>query len=65
LQSFGATEALPPEDADMIVDNTATGTTLRANRLVEVEVLMCSNHSFLLQSGRACKSRQEKSSWKN
>src|SRR5579885_1425016 len=25
LQSFGATEALPPEDADMIVDNTATG----------------------------------------
>jgi len=46
LRSFGATEALPPEDADMIVDNTATGTTLRANRLVEVDVIMRSTTRF-------------------
>jgi ATP phosphoribosyltransferase len=47
LQSFGATEALPPEDADMIIDNTATGSTLRANRLVEVETLMHSTTRFI------------------
>ena len=33
LRTFGATEVFPPEDADMIVDNTETGSTLRANGL--------------------------------
>lgn len=47
VRSFGATEALPPEDADMIVDNTATGTTLRLNRLVIVEELMASTTRFI------------------
>jgi ATP phosphoribosyltransferase len=47
LQTFGATEALPPEDADLIIDNTATGTTLRHNRLVEVETLMTSTTRFI------------------
>lgn len=47
VQSFGATEALPPEDADLIVDNTATGTTLRLNRLVIVEELMQSTTRFV------------------
>ncbi|MBY0402440.1 MAG: ATP phosphoribosyltransferase [Cyanobacteria bacterium] len=40
IQTYGATEALPPEDADLIVDNTATGTTLKQNRLTIVEELM-------------------------
>lgn len=31
--SFGVTEAKPPEDAEGIIDNTSTGTTLRANGL--------------------------------
>lgn len=31
--SYGATEVFPPEDADCIVDNTSTGSTLRANNL--------------------------------
>ena len=31
--SYGATEVFPPDDADYIVDNTATGSTLRANGL--------------------------------
>ena len=39
IQSFGATEVFPPEDADVIVDNTATGATLEANRLQIVDVL--------------------------
>lgn len=33
LRSYGATEVFPPEDADLIVDNTETGSTLRANGL--------------------------------
>jgi len=47
LQTFGATEALPPEDADMIVDNTATGTTLQDNRLVIVDELLRSTTRFI------------------
>ncbi len=41
--SFGATEVFPPEDADVIVDNTATGTTLRANGLEIVDTLLASS----------------------
>jgi len=40
LHSYGATEVLPPEDADCIVDNTATGSTLRANNLDIVDELL-------------------------
>ncbi len=47
VQSFGATEALPPEDADIIIDNTASGTTLSANRLVIVEEIMRSTTRFI------------------
>lgn len=43
LRSWGATEVLPPEDADCIVDNTATGSTLAANRLSIVDELMRSS----------------------
>ena len=43
VRSWGATEVLPPEDADCIVDNTATGSTLRANRLQIVDTLMTSS----------------------
>jgi len=40
VQSYGATEVFPPEDADLIVDNTSTGSTLRANDLVVVDELL-------------------------
>jgi len=43
LRSFGATEVLPPEDADCIIDNTATGATLAANDLVIIDELMTSS----------------------
>jgi len=43
VRSYGATEVFPPEDADVIVDNTATGTTLDANGLAIVDVLMPSS----------------------
>jgi ATP phosphoribosyltransferase len=41
--SYGATEVLPPEDADCIVDNTATGATLEANNLRIIDELMTSS----------------------
>lgn len=43
VRSYGATEVFPPEDADCIVDNTATGSTLRANKLQIVGQLMVSS----------------------
>lgn len=43
LRSYGATEVLPPEDADCIVDNTATGSTLAANALEIIDELMTSS----------------------
>ncbi len=43
VRSYGATEVFPPEDADLIVDNTATGSTLEANGLQVVDELMRSS----------------------
>ena len=43
VRSFGATEVFPPEDADVIVDNTATGSTLRANDLEIVDTVFTSS----------------------
>ncbi len=37
--SFGATEAKPPEEVDVIIDNTQTGSTLRANNLKIIDVI--------------------------
>jgi ATP phosphoribosyltransferase len=43
VHSYGATEVFPPEDADCIVDNMATGETLKANGLIIVDQLMRSS----------------------
>lgn len=43
VRSYGATEVFPPEDADVIVDITATGETLTANGLVMVDELLRSS----------------------
>jgi len=43
VRSYGATEVFPPEDADLIVDNTATGSTLEANNLRIIDQLMTSS----------------------
>jgi len=47
LRSYGATEVFPPEDADMIIDNTSTGATIRANRLKIVDQVMTSSTQFI------------------
>ena len=43
VRSYGATEVFPPEDAECIVDNTATGATLKANGLTIVDDVMRSS----------------------
>lgn len=42
IRSYGATEVFPPEDADLILDNSATGATLVANGLKVVATVMTS-----------------------
>lgn len=51
IRSYGATEVFPPEDADLIIDNTATGATLAANGLEIIATVMTS--STRLYAGRA------------
>ncbi|MFW5834575.1 MAG: ATP phosphoribosyltransferase [Pseudomonadota bacterium] len=47
VRAYGATEVFPPEDADCIVDNTATGETLRANGLhIFAELLRSSTRLY-------------------
>ncbi len=50
LRAYGATEVFPPEDADMIIDNTSTGSTIRANRLKIVDTVMTSSTQFIANS---------------
>ena len=47
LRSYGATEVFPPEDADMIIDNTSTGTTIEANRLKIIDTVTSSTTQFI------------------
>ncbi|MHC4662036.1 MAG: ATP phosphoribosyltransferase [Planctomycetota bacterium] len=47
VQTHGATEAMPPEDADIIIDNTATGETLERNNLVIMDEIMKSTTRFI------------------
>ncbi|MEO6461961.1 MAG: ATP phosphoribosyltransferase [Candidatus Eisenbacteria bacterium] len=46
VRSYGATEVFPPEDADAIVDNTATGSTLAAHGLVVLDEVLASSTRF-------------------
>lgn len=54
--SFGATEAKPPEDADAIVDNTETGTTIKSNELKIIEVLS-ESQAVLIANKKAIKEK--------
>lgn len=51
VRSYGSTEVLPPDDADCIIDVTATGSTLRANGLEIVETLMTSSTRLCVSRG--------------
>lgn len=61
VRSYGATEVLPPEDADLIVDNTATGATLAANGLRIVgEVMRSSTRLYASQAAWADPARRQR-----
>ncbi len=47
IRSYGATEVFPPEDADMVIDNTSTGTTIKANRLKIIDTVYHSSTQFI------------------
>jgi ATP phosphoribosyltransferase len=47
LRTFGASEAFPPDDADMIVDNTETGRTMEEHNLVPIAQILESSTRFI------------------
>jgi len=47
VRTWGASEVFPPEDADMIVDNTATGSSLASNRLEVLDEILSSTTLFV------------------
>ena len=48
LRTYGATEVFPPDDADMIIDNTSSGKTLRDNGLKIIGTLLESSTRFVV-----------------
>ncbi|MDR2718750.1 MAG: ATP phosphoribosyltransferase [Treponema sp.] len=47
LRTYGATEVFPPDDADMVIDNTSSGQTLRDNGLKIIDTLLESSTRFV------------------
>jgi ATP phosphoribosyltransferase len=47
LRTYGATEVFPPDDADMIIDNTSSGQTLRDNGLRIIAEILESSTRFV------------------
>jgi len=60
LRTFGATEVFPPDDADMIIDNTSSGQTLKDNGLKIIGTLLESSTRFVVS--RAALANAEKKS---
>jgi ATP phosphoribosyltransferase len=58
LRTYGATEVFPPDDADMIIDNTSSGQTLRDNGLRIIAVILESSTRFV--ASRQAMADQEK-----
>ena len=47
IRTFGATEVFPPDDADIIIDNMASGRTLQEHGLKVLETLLLSSTRFI------------------
>ncbi|MGD2072843.1 MAG: ATP phosphoribosyltransferase [Candidatus Thorarchaeota archaeon] len=47
LRTYGATEVFPPDDADMIIDNMATGRTLKKHGLSVISTILESSTRFI------------------
>ncbi len=62
--SWGATEVKPPDLADAIVDVTETGSSLRANRLREIETV-CESVTLLIANSDAWKDAAKRQKLEN
>ena len=60
FHSFGATESKPPEDGEAIVDNTETGSTIRANSLKIVDKVLEGSTAHLLANRRSLRNRAKR-----
>jgi len=61
VRTHGATEVFPPDDADMIIDNTATGRTLQENGLRIVDTIMeSSTRMFASKEAMAIPAKAQK-----
>jgi len=60
LRTFGATEVFPPDDADMIIDNTSSGQTLKDNGLKITGTLLESS-TYFIASRRAMENAEKRS----
>jgi ATP phosphoribosyltransferase len=58
VRTYGATEVFPPDDADMIIDNTSSGQTLRDNGLRILDTILESSTRFV--ASRAALADSEK-----
>ena len=47
VRTYGATEVFPPDDADLIVDNTSTGRTLQEHHLKVLDVILVSSTRWI------------------
>ncbi len=59
VPTWGATEAFLPEDADMLIENTQTGTTLALHNLVIIDTLFHST-ACLIGNKKSLKSAAKK-----
>jgi ATP phosphoribosyltransferase len=51
VPTWGATEAFLPEDADLLIENTQTGTTLAQNNLKVIDTLFVSTARLITNAG--------------
>ena len=58
LRTYGATEVFPPDDADLIIDNTSSGQTLKDNGLKIIGTILESSTRFV--ASRAALAHDEK-----
>jgi ATP phosphoribosyltransferase len=60
VRTYGATEVFPPDDADMIIDNTSSGQTLKDNGLRILDTILESSTRFV--ASRSALADKEKKS---
>jgi ATP phosphoribosyltransferase len=61
IPTWGASEAFLPEDADMLIDNTQTGKTLKQHKLKILDVLFQSSACLIANKNiLASSSKKEK-----